>query len=348
MSGTRPHFQVNVEIQELTNIPQATGVVSVKWYIKDSPRSEARGKSNPAPIKNHRAVWNHRITTKTRMSIDRSNVLRPSIIVFEVIWGYGGNGKVTLGKLELNLSEHVGRESTVTRYLLKDSKVNSILNLVVTLTQTKGVVDYAVPKFSTPQIFGDITGVMDEQKVRHERDHESTNALSKLYHKTFAISWDPQPGDLDPETCVEDIFSGGDGFGTSEYWNGNAVRSPQSNSSSSSNMGGGGQLLPNRHASSNSRVSENGSHTNSRRHKHHKEKCDSKFKNEKHDQRSSNNSNSASTNNIREDKNSGTQEVNGNGGGSGGFGSETDSVKSNMHLLKEDEERDDFRSWRSK
>jgi hypothetical protein len=307
MATSRPHFEVNVEIQELTNIPQSIGLVSVRWYIKDSPRSETRGRTKSMPIKNHRVAWNHHLTTKTRMGIDRHNVLRHAYMVFEVVWEHSGNNKLNMGKVELNLSEYVGREPVVTRYLLKESKVNSILNLIVTMKQTKGTIDYAVPPFSTPQIFGDITGVMDEQKVRYDRDHEHFNMLSKLYHQTFAISWDPLPGELDPEACIEDIFSGGDGFGLSDEWE--IPISPHSEKTSSTGE--------------NSKRISNESGTNYQKRiptttttRNHKTK--------------------------RDDGSDSQKNANGD------LASEPDSSQSSIssRLLREDEERDNFKSWR--
>lgn len=296
---------MNVEIQELTNIPQGIGVVSVRWYIKDSPRSEARGRTKPMPIKNHRVAWFNHLTTKTRMGIDRHNVLRHAYMVFEVVWEHSGN-RVNMGKVELNLSEYVGRDAVVTRYLLKESKVNSILNLIVTMKQTKGTIDYTVPPFSTPQIFGDITGVMDEQKVRYDRDHEHFNMLSKLYHQTFAISWDPLPGELDPEACIQDIFSGGDGFGPADDWE--TPVSPQSEKTNSTG--------------DNSKRISNGSSSNSQK---------------RISARTTNN------HKTKRDDGSDSQKA-----GNGEFVSEPDSSQSsiNSRLLREDEERDNFKSWR--
>ncbi|AMD20459.1 HDL285Wp [Eremothecium sinecaudum] len=45
-----------------------------------------------------------------------------------------------------------------------------------------------------------------------------TNPLiEKLYQKTFELSWDPQPGELTPRECVEDIIEGGNGWARNEW-----------------------------------------------------------------------------------------------------------------------------------
>lgn len=209
---SRPKFHVDLRVKELTNIPQNTGQVYAKWYLKDSAKPDARGRTSSEPIKDHRASWDYSSRTSTRIGIDRDHILRHSWIVFDVQWEHQGNGKLSLGKVELNLAEYVNRQSDMNRYLLKESKINSILHVVISLRQTKGPTNYQIPEFSSPQIFGDITGVMDEHKVRHRRGIDPKSLVN--YRQSFAIAWDPKPGDLTPDACIEDIFAGGDGFGS--------------------------------------------------------------------------------------------------------------------------------------
>lgn len=38
------------------------------------------------------------------------------------------------------------------------------------------------------------------------------NAIHDMYRCTLAASWQLQAGELNPEECIEDIFSGGDGW----------------------------------------------------------------------------------------------------------------------------------------
>ncbi len=42
-----------------------------------------------------------------------------------------------------------------------------------------------------------------------------TGELHDMYRRTLAASWASQPGDLTADACIEDIFAGGDGWGTS-------------------------------------------------------------------------------------------------------------------------------------
>ncbi|ANB12943.1 hypothetical protein AWJ20_1221 [Sugiyamaella lignohabitans] len=54
---------------------------------------------------------------------------------------------------------------------------------------------------------------MDEKRKK-----ESANeGLVWRLHSTFQVEWDPRPWYLGPRAAVEDIFSGGDGFGKG-YW----------------------------------------------------------------------------------------------------------------------------------
>lgn len=228
---SRPKFKVELKIQELSNIPQVIGEVYVKWYLKDSPKPDARGKTHQAPInKGHRALWDYEGITQVRIGVDRRGMLKESLIIFDMLWEHAGGTRVSLGKVDLNLAEYLNRDFAweTHRYLLKESKINCVLSVQLMVTQITGPSDYTVPEFKAPQVFGNITGVIDEQKARQElkssgastgsSNHSierksSSSVLSKLYHKSFAVSWDPVPGYLNPEDCVENIFSGGDGFG---------------------------------------------------------------------------------------------------------------------------------------
>lgn len=154
--------------------------------------------------------------------------------------------RIKLGKVEINLSEYANYEEPLSnRYLLQDSKVNCILNVKIGMELLKGdKTDFVAPSIKSSNIFKGITNVFNESinesstapssagASHHransgsgisstERFHKSVAItsdpiVSKLYEKTFEISWDPRPGELTAAECIDDIFNGGDGWAKNE------------------------------------------------------------------------------------------------------------------------------------
>jgi hypothetical protein len=215
MSIPRCKFKVKLAIKELTNIPHATGSVFVKWYVKDSAKPDARGKTDHVDIQEHKTLWDYQAETTVRIGTDKTNSLRHSLIVFDVLWENSTSGRINVGKVEINLSEYVRRDLEPYTYLLQNSKINCVLNVALSLKQVKGPTDFKVPKFSAPQILSDLAGIIDEQRAKDDARNEG---FVLRLHNTFSVEWDPRPGYLGPQACVEDIFKGGDGFGQG-YWN---------------------------------------------------------------------------------------------------------------------------------
>ncbi|KAK9460753.1 N-terminal C2 in EEIG1 and EHBP1 proteins-domain-containing protein [Lipomyces oligophaga] len=226
----RPKFSLNLIIHDLSNIPLVSGYVFVRWQLKDSARSDSHGRTDRAPIKEHKVTWSytHEIE-KVRMVIDKDGMLSSKWIVVEVVSDHD-NDRVELGQLKLNLAEYAKEQQpTARRYLLQDSKVNSTLRITIDLRQLSGDISYSVPPLTSGQVFGGITGVMGEHKdkeVEHHSAFGSTNVMSEssssLYRKTLTASWQRQEGELPAEESIEDIFSGGDGW--SKDSEGNAAR----------------------------------------------------------------------------------------------------------------------------
>lgn len=66
-------------------------------------------------------------------------------MIFDVMWDQNGSEKLLLGKVEVNLAEYVGgTEAKRTKYLLKNSKINGALSLMVDIKQVSGTKNYTV------------------------------------------------------------------------------------------------------------------------------------------------------------------------------------------------------------
>ena len=145
MAASRPKFGVNIQINELLNIPLVSGRCWVRWYVRDSAKPDARGKTEHMPIKEHRALWDHEINIPAKIGIGKMNVLKEYMVIFDVMWDQNGSDKLQLGKVELNLAEYVGgTEPKKTKYLLKNSKINGALSLTVAMKQISGSKNYTV------------------------------------------------------------------------------------------------------------------------------------------------------------------------------------------------------------
>lgn len=211
-----PKFLVSLKILELNKMPQTVGSVMVKWYLKDSPKPEARGRTPRKQLQDHKGVWNYETSTTVRIGTDKKKVLRPTEIVFDVLWENIGSNRINIGKLQLNLSEYVDRPDTSHIYLLHDSKVNCTLTLQLKLTHMKGTSDYIVPEFTAPQLCTDISDVLDEKRAK---ENFKGSEFHKRLCRNLTVEWHPRPGHLTAADAIENIFKGGTGFGDEESKN---------------------------------------------------------------------------------------------------------------------------------
>ena len=78
------------------------------------------------------------------------------------------------------------------------------------------------PPLKTAPVFGGIAGIITaEQGEPDDLGHmpslstksRETGELQDIYRRALAASWLAQPGELPADECIEDIFSGGDGWG---------------------------------------------------------------------------------------------------------------------------------------
>jgi hypothetical protein len=212
MSILRSKFHVLLEIQELYNIPQSTGKILVKWHVKDSAKPDARGKTETVAISNHKAEFKYKGETHVRIGVDKNGMLKETLLVFDVQWDQDSNTKLTVGRAEINLSEFVNRDPEPVSFLLKDSKINSALKISVSLKYIKGHAEYRIPPFAAPQINGDISYVGSEADKARLKDYD----ISAKLHTTFSIRWKTSQNESTPAETVEDIFAGGDGFGSAK------------------------------------------------------------------------------------------------------------------------------------
>ncbi|RDA90648.1 hypothetical protein CP533_6818 [Ophiocordyceps camponoti-saundersi (nom. inval.)] len=115
-------------------------------------------------------------------------------------------------------ARHV-EDGVVRRYLMFDSKVNSTLKLGILMAQVDGERNFVAPVLRSAPVFGSLAGF--QEPIQAEDDPGSLPNLTKsrdayelqdLYRRTLAAAWVRQPSELPADECIEDIFSGGNGW----------------------------------------------------------------------------------------------------------------------------------------
>lgn len=142
--GRRPKFDITITINELTNLPQVSGYSWVRWYIKDSPKPDARGRTRKKSVSDHRVVYNHVARFQHHFRLSKDTTLKPCIAVFDVMWEHVDSDRITLGKVDVNLSEYMNQQPQTNRFLLRESKINGTLSLTIESKQVSGTENYKV------------------------------------------------------------------------------------------------------------------------------------------------------------------------------------------------------------
>jgi hypothetical protein len=230
----QPKFDLTLRIIDLTNVPLIAGTAYVKWHLSSSSAAEHRGRTDKAPIRDHKATWEYNKELAVRLTIEKNLMLQECDIDFEIVQEYQQNargGRVILGNVKLNLAEYTQlpelsadrdpqeeEDGAITRrYLLQDSKINSTLKIGVKMKQTEGDTNFVAPPLKSAMIAGGIAGVLTTEAGDGEdmpTITSKTRELSEvqdLYRRTLAATWACSNGELAPDKLIEDLFSGGNG-----------------------------------------------------------------------------------------------------------------------------------------
>ncbi|EFQ26597.1 uncharacterized protein GLRG_02417 [Colletotrichum graminicola M1.001] len=234
----KPKFELHLKIYDLNNVPLVSGTSIVKWHLSHSIHAEHRGRTPKCPISNHKVEYNYsKMVSHIRISIDKNNNLTECPIEFEVLQEFPGTGreeKISLGIVKLNLSEYVEEsdapitddpdvvDGIVRRYLMQESKINSTLKIGILMLQLDGDKNYSAPPLRTAPVFGGIAGIVAGESVEQDdagqlpsmAKSRDASEVQDMYRRTLAASWSCQPDELPADQCIEDIFSGGDGWRT--------------------------------------------------------------------------------------------------------------------------------------
>merc|ERR1712000_192456 len=212
----KPKFDLTLHIIDLTNIPLICGTASVRWHLPSSNAAEHRGRTEKAPILEHKATWDYCKEIPVRLTIDKTGMLQECALHFEILQEFregGRGGRVHLGNVRLNLAEYARLpEDAITdrdpqdenadggitrRYLLQDSKVNSTLKIGIKMKQTEGDTNFIAPPLKSAMVIGGIAGVLNAEAGEGDDIPSITSKTRELSEA--------------PDKLVEDLFAGGDG-----------------------------------------------------------------------------------------------------------------------------------------
>ncbi|KAG6038774.1 hypothetical protein E4U41_003706 [Claviceps citrina] len=111
------------------------------------------------------------------------------------------------------------QEGIVRRHLMQESKINSTLKIGILMVQVDGERNFIAPPLKTAPVFGGIAGFLapeaeDASPMPSIAKSRDAAEVQDLYRLTLAASWSRQHNELPADECIEDIFAGGNGWGT--------------------------------------------------------------------------------------------------------------------------------------
>ncbi|KAG5942834.1 hypothetical protein E4U60_007078 [Claviceps pazoutovae] len=133
-------------------------------------------------------------------------------------------------------------EGIVRRYLMQESKINSTLKIGILMVQVDGERNFIAPPLKTAPVFGGIAAFVapevedDASPIPSIAKSRDAAEVQDLYRRTLAASWSRQPNELPADECIEDIFSGGNGWRTKRESHSNHDSDDDNNNN---NEGGG-------------------------------------------------------------------------------------------------------------
>ncbi|KAF2486617.1 N-terminal C2 in EEIG1 and EHBP1 proteins-domain-containing protein, partial [Neohortaea acidophila] len=247
----RVRFELTLRIIDLNNVPLVSGTSFIKWHLPSSTAAEHRGRTNKCPIRDHRVAYEYEKQVHVRLTVGKDGMLQECSVELEVLQEYNASGRgerIRLGAVKLNLAEYVEasealpsspgpapselhEEGVVRRYLMQESKINSTLKVGIHMRHIEGTRDYYAPPLRTAPVFGGIAGIISHSEpvagggnILADTDgpdavhnfissNKEVGEMLDMYRRSLAAGWSSQPGELQADECIEDIFAGGDGWG---------------------------------------------------------------------------------------------------------------------------------------
>ncbi|KND04707.1 uncharacterized protein SPPG_00416 [Spizellomyces punctatus DAOM BR117] len=169
-------FEATCHVHDLTNLPYVSGLYFVKWKLKNGGSYE--GLTHKVVVKEHVASWDCTFRLEPTMIIGKDGVLLPCELILYIRQSVNaGKSTEDIGMVSINLAEYAASRSTSRRYLLQESRVNSIIKVTIEMKLVKGDPVYKVPEVSKRDLSSEsIRGIFSEEG----REDHSMYSLSSL------------------------------------------------------------------------------------------------------------------------------------------------------------------------
>ncbi|KAJ3022072.1 hypothetical protein HKX48_007112 [Thoreauomyces humboldtii] len=169
-------FEATLTLHDMSNLPYVSGLYFVKWKLKNGGSFE--GTTAKAVVKDHTVTWETQIHVEPTIVIGKDGVLQSSELVLSVKQTVNaGKSTEDVGMVSVNLAECAGQRSTSRRYLLQDSRVNSIMRVTIGMRLIKGDSTFTAPEVTARDLSTEgLRNVFSE----HGADSNSLEAFSSL------------------------------------------------------------------------------------------------------------------------------------------------------------------------
>lgn len=236
-SSIKHKLELHLRIEELNNIPQVEGKSFCKLsVVNHKNNTKFQDYSKHVDINNNRAHLNYELIKVFKIYQDSKTLEMMSLDLNLEFFSVLDHHKTKLGSLSISLIDFLKyREYQTLRFLLQDSKINSILKLSAYWSQdttnapptssaasTRSMDFPQQPFINTAQIDNEPDPI-DKPQLRKQSSLGlgnvviSDDRIIDIIDKSYQIPWNDEYEDFTPQECIDDIFDrNGTGFRRNE------------------------------------------------------------------------------------------------------------------------------------
>ncbi|KAI8801717.1 N-terminal C2 in EEIG1 and EHBP1 proteins-domain-containing protein [Cladochytrium replicatum] len=232
-------FECSVLIAELANLPFVSGQYFVKWKLKGP--TIVRGVSQRETVRMHSVVWNFPLVLEPTLTVGKDGILLPCelqltvkqvssllpsipfrdirdrhecILTLFVQEVNNGKSSEDIGSITINLAEFARSNEVNRRILLQDSKVNSVLRVVISMSFLKGDSQFSLPPITNRHSISieNIRGVLGDPPASHSPPSRVTHSTD-AHLSPFRILDTPSSDDHSADFLDQIFAHAGSGDG---------------------------------------------------------------------------------------------------------------------------------------
>ncbi|KAJ1855596.1 hypothetical protein IW147_003761 [Coemansia sp. RSA 720] len=167
-------FDVVLRLEDLNNVPPLNGLFYAKWKCQTH-----NGTSSRVPVVNCEVLWSHSVRVSVDIPIGKDGMLAPCELRIAIRQEVYSHMRMKVGALAVNLSEYARLSGSSRRYFLQECKLNCTLKLSISITQTDGPDNFAVPPLDRSMVLTDLNDIITSEGNTRARDTASVgNSMS--------------------------------------------------------------------------------------------------------------------------------------------------------------------------